>query len=215
MASDDDLIRFYFSFRSPYAWFALHRLGYCLKGLPVRVEYIPVYPPDDMQNDPVRVPNKVAYMGRDVRRIAAAYGLPLRPPASLDTDWAAAHGAFLWADDRGQGEAFAREVFAARWQRGEDVGDREVLAAAAAACGLDPDAARKAADDPEQQARARAARDQGFERDGLFGVPFFVFRDETYWGNDRLDWLLRAVQQANGRDVPDLTLDPMTPPQSL
>ncbi len=34
--------------------------------------------------------------------------------------------------------------------------------------------------------------------DGLFGVPTFVYRGETFWGNDRIEWLIRAVRRGAG-----------------
>ena len=40
--------------------------------------------------------------------------------------------------------------------------------------------------------------------DTIFGVPFFVYRNQKFWGNDRLEWLLRAIFDDNGRAVPDL-----------
>ncbi len=209
-----DVVRFYFSFRSPYAWLALHRMDQALKGLPVTIELIPVYPPDDMPNNPTNVPNKMRYMGRDFLRIAQAYGLRVQPPASLDTDWARAHAPFLWADEQGKGEAYAREAFSARWQRGQDLADDEVIAAVARACGLDPEGACAAAANPDLQDGVRALRDKGFTEDGLFGVPYFVYRDESFWGNDRLDWLVRSIQTAQGIDVPELRGDLMARPQA-
>ena len=216
-AGASDVVRFYFSFRSPYAWFALHRIDSALAGLPVRVRLIPVYPPDDMQNDPARVPNKLDYIfSQDVVRIARAYGLPLGFARGIEPDdWSRPHAAFLWAEAQGEGEAFAREAFAARFARGLNLGHDDVIGGVARACGLDGEGASKAARDPDLQARARAARDRGFEQEGLFGVPTFVYRGESFWGNDRLEWLVRAIQQSQGRDVPDLSRDPMASPQRI
>ena len=36
--------------------------------------------------------------------------------------------------------------------------------------------------------------------DGAFGVPLFIYRGERFWGNDRLDWLLREVARSEGRE---------------
>jgi hypothetical protein len=41
----------------------------------------------------------------------------------------------------------------------------------------------------------------------LFGVPLFVYRDGRYWGNDRLEWVLRDIAGATGLDTPDLSED--------
>ena len=54
-----DQIRFYFSFRSPYAWLAAERLEADLGDLPVPVELIPICPTKELfPNDPVSLPNK-------------------------------------------------------------------------------------------------------------------------------------------------------------
>ena len=47
--------------------------------------------------------------------------------------------------------------------------------------------------------------------DGAFGVPLFIIRGERFWGNDRLDWLLRAVARSQGREVTDLAAEPLAP----
>jgi 2-hydroxychromene-2-carboxylate isomerase len=33
------------------------------------------------------------------------------------------------------------------------------------------------------------------ETDGVFGFPFFVYAGQKFWGNDRVEWLVRAIQQ--------------------
>ena len=50
------------------------------------------------------------------------------------------------------------------------------------------------------------------QSDGVFGVPYFVYRERAYWGNDRLEWLLRDVAERLGRAVPDLRPDPLARP---
>ena len=52
-------IRFYFSFRSPYAWLATERIEAELAGLDVTIERVPIFPtPSDFPNDPSLVPEK-------------------------------------------------------------------------------------------------------------------------------------------------------------
>jgi 2-hydroxychromene-2-carboxylate isomerase len=85
-----DEIRFYWSFRSPYAWFAVHRVEQMLAGLPVTLDWIPVYPPEDpaaMPNNPTNNPAKIRYVWEDSQRFAEGYGLSFRTPERVDTDW--------------------------------------------------------------------------------------------------------------------------------
>ncbi len=57
--SDQQSIRFYFSFRSPYAWLAAERLEAELGDLGVPIERLPIYPtPAVFPNDPAAMPDR-------------------------------------------------------------------------------------------------------------------------------------------------------------
>ena len=117
-----DQVRFYFSFRSPYAWLAFHQAPPALRELPVELELLPVFPPPDFPNDPAAVPNKLKYIvEQDIPRLSGAMGLPLEPLAQLDVDWMRPHAMWVYASDHGQAEAFGKAVFAARFSRGLDL----------------------------------------------------------------------------------------------
>lgn len=206
-----DVVRFYFSFRSPYSWLAFLRIGPALAKLPVTLDRIPVFPPPNFPNDPAVVPNKVAYITKDVGRIAKAYGVPYEIPAKLDCDWVRPHAAFVRAKDEGAGDAFGRALYAARWERGLDVGENVVMADAARAVGLDADAILAAAGDEAFHKRVWEGMIQAAGEDGIFGVPYFVYRGERFWGNDRIEWLVRAIRESHEIPVADLSEDFLTP----
>ena len=204
-------VRFYFSFRSPYAWFAFRRIEPALSGLPVALEYVPVFPPEDYQGDNRSNPAKSGYIDADVERFAKAYGLKLCWPEPFDTDWIRPHAAYLFAQDQGCGRAFALAAYSARFAEGRDLGSDDVMREVAEVSGLDPEATIRAADDPAMHKRIL----EGFahsRKDGIFGVPFFVYRGQTLWGNDRVEWLVRAIQEDSGKPVPDLQSDPLARP---
>ena len=207
----DDPVRFYFSFRSPYSWLAFLRIGPALDALPVTVDPIPVFPPPDFPNDPTAVPAKAAYITKDVQRIADAYGLDVKIPEKLDTEWVRPHAAFVFAKDAGRGDAFGKALYAARWQQGLDVGEDTVMAQAARDAGVDPDGLVTAADDEGMHERVWLGMMQAAGEDGIFGVPYFAYRGETFWGNDRIEWLVRAIRHAHGMPVVDLTGDFLQP----
>jgi 2-hydroxychromene-2-carboxylate isomerase len=198
-----DVVRFYFSFRSPYAWLAFHLAPRALRDLPVELKPIPVFPPPSFPNDPLAVPAKAEYIARhDVPRLAEAYGLKAARPAQLDVvDWMPPHAMWLYAAEQGAGERFGAEIFAARFSRSEDLTSRAVLASAARAAGLDPETTLAAGADPARHQQIGAGMLQGMQ-DGLFGVPFFTFREERFWGHDRIEWLARSVARAHGLAAP-------------
>ncbi len=206
-----ETVRFYFSFRSPYSWFAFLRIEEALSGLPVVIDYIPIFPPKDYPRDLLADPVRCAYVTADAARIAKAYGLKLRFPNPFDTDWLRPSAAYLFAADCGRGREFANNAYALRFNKGRNIGHNDAIAEAARSAGIDQDSAVRAAADPAFQTRVV----QGFvqaHKDGLFGVPTFVYRGEMFWGNDRIEWLLRAIATALGQPVPDLKSDPLAPP---
>jgi 2-hydroxychromene-2-carboxylate isomerase len=170
--------------------------------LPVR--WRPFFPLPSFSNFPELVEGKRRYLIRDVVRLTKHYGVGLQFPRRDDVDWTAPHAAFLAAEERGRGPAFALAVYEARFGRGEHVEDRDVLARAAEAAQLDPSPILAAAADA---ARRRALADEvqrAFDEDGVFGVPTLILPDGTrFWGHDRMEqairegWITAAEQKAS------------------
>jgi 2-hydroxychromene-2-carboxylate isomerase len=151
---------------------------------------------------------KARYLQQDIERMATALGHEVCWPNPFDTDWIRPHAAFLYGLDQGAGPALGARLFDQRWLAGRDLGGDDVLEDAASGVGLEPGAVVAAADDPALQERVRTAR-AGTRRDFVFGVPSFIYKGALFWGNDRIDWLLRAVLSDLGHGVPDLSADPL------
>jgi 2-hydroxychromene-2-carboxylate isomerase len=210
-SANDRALRFYFSFRSPYSWLALHRTQLAAERSGLAIEYIPVFPPADFPNDPTKIPAKLEYVRLDIVRMARAYGLEVKLPASMDCDWVRPHAAFIFALDLGRGAAFAKQVYEARFVRGDALGDDAVIARCAEAVGLEPTSVVAAQGDKALQERVVLGMIRGVQEDGLFGVPLLVYQGERFWGNDRVEWLLRRIDERRGASVPDLVAAPLGP----
>ncbi|HVN85486.1 MAG TPA: DsbA family protein [Candidatus Binatia bacterium] len=199
--SDDDIhntIRFYFSFRSPYAWLAAEQLEAELGDLGVAIALLPIYPtPERFPNDPVKVPNKLAYTVQDVARLARERGLTLRLPPAGDPDWALSHAAFLGAPHHAAAR-FMLELFRKRFCEGLDLGQDRVIADAARAARTNPEPILTAAHSDELRAEAAAGWERAVERDRIFGVPSFVYAGKLYWGQDRMRFVRSAVARKSG-----------------
>ena len=86
--------------------------------------------------------------------------------------------------------ALAWSCMRACWAEERDISDEPTLAAIARECSLDP----------ERLARSRAEAGTRYDRNtehamrlGVFGAPWYVYAGEAYWGQDRLDFLERAI----------------------
>jgi len=83
-----------------------------------------------------------------------------------------------------------RAVYRAVWVDERDISDPETLIQLTTDCGLDGAALYAARDD------ARKLYDQYTQEaidQNVFGAPWYVFNGESFWGQDRLDFLDRAL----------------------
>jgi predicted DsbA family dithiol-disulfide isomerase len=92
-----------------------------------------------------------------------------RSPNTLD-----AHRLIRFADAAGVADAVVERLFADYFERGRDIGDREVLVAAGRDCGLDPDVLRTQLASDEGAAETQTEIEAA-QKLGVSGVPFFIF----------------------------------------
>ena len=78
------------------------------------------------------------------------------------------------------------------WVEERDISDEPTIAAIAREQGLDPAVLAAAAASSLATSRYDALTQEAIDRQ-IFGAPSYVYRDEPFWGQDRLDFLDRAL----------------------
>ena len=107
-----------------------------------------------------------------VAPLAERLGVTMRfPPVKPRTRFA--HEAAHWARAQGRFEDYHHEIFRAFFERGEDIGDADVLIALAHGLGLATDSLREALTNHEFAASVLADEGEA-ARLGVSGVPAFV-----------------------------------------
>ncbi len=196
------VIEIFYDFRSPYAYFAAHRLrdaaiaqrGYDWRWCPVSIDVLlnlqAGREPWAAYADPLPAPKR-AHLIADVRRLAAYQRLPLRAPRPPRPNPIPALCLARLLDDR-ERQAFSFAVFDALWQEQQDISTPEVLQACLARARVETDKLDAAFDSAARAGLADVTR-QAYAR-GVFGVPSFVIGDEIFFGSDRLDLLLWRIE---------------------
>ncbi len=193
MEADDAPARFYFDLGSPYAWLAAERIEQAL----YPVEWRPVllggifaatgrssWARTDAREDGMR----------EVERRADAYGLPAVVwPPEWPNDGLLAMRAAAAAARLGHAREYALAAFRLSFTRGLMQSDPDTVAAAAKACGLDPQVLVEEATSPDGKADLRR-RTEAAIADGVSGAPTTLVGGRLYWGDDALD---RAIADAN------------------
>ena len=92
-----------------------------------------------------------------------------RSPNTLD-----AHRLIRFADEAGVADFVVERLFRDYFERGRDIGDREVLVEIAREAGLDPASVRERLASPDGAQEVRREIDAA-QRLGVSGVPYFIF----------------------------------------
>ena len=198
------LIEYYFALASPWSYLGNDRLREIAAARdasidPVIVDYDRMFAAAGTIPLPERPPLRKAYRLVELRRWSAWRGVPLVPEPRHyrgeieEPDERLA--ALMVTAAKASGEdslALAHAIGRALWAEERFPFGRVELLSIAAANGFDGPALLAAAEEPdtarlyESQTRRAIAR-------GVFGMPFYVFRDEPFWGQDRLEMLEAAL----------------------
>lgn len=146
-----------------------------------------------------RAPQRQAYRLVELKRWRdfLGMGLNLRPrhfPAPEDLAAGVVIAAKRAGADAGR---LSHAILRAVWAEERDVADAGTLRAIAGENGLDGAALLAAAgtDAVWEEYAANTAEAIG---QGVFGAPSYVYRGELFWGQDRLDFLERALAREPG-----------------
>ena len=131
----------------------------------------------------------------ELRRWRAHLGMDLNlEPRHFPVD-PTLSGKMLIAALDGPGDAceFAYHVMRACWADERDISDEATLTAVAGGCGFDGEALLAAVKGGGVD-RTLAQNTEDAVAANVFGAPTFLFEGELYWGQDRIEFLRRAVE---------------------
>ncbi len=196
-------IDYFFCMNSPWVYLGQRRLEEIAGRRGARISYHPVDLREMMlrligrDDPPERSELHRAYGKRDMERWAAFYGLPLSDdPRHYPVSQHLAARVVVAADRFGADVApLVLALPRAVWAEDRDIADKGVLTAICEECGLPGDILLRAADDTETLERFGANTDEALAR-GVFGIPSYVVDGEIFWGQDRLDFVERALAAA-------------------
>lgn len=194
MGKTTEPIRMYFAFRSPYSWMATERVAQ--DGIAIDPVAFIKPPAGTPPPNPITSPAKGTYVARDVVRLAKRLGFEFALPNPFDIDFSRPNNVFQLAKEEDRALTFMLAAYRARFVGGRNISEDDVLCDIAVEAGLDPDATLVAADSVDLRARSLLDLEKTLEIDQPFGVPFFVYQGEPFWGQDRIDLLIEAVRSA-------------------
>jgi 2-hydroxychromene-2-carboxylate isomerase len=192
-------VTIYYALQSPWTYLGWARLRELVARTGASAHYRPV------QSGPMfeasgtlplakRPRQRQAYRLMELRRWRDHLGVPLNlHPKYFPVDESlAARLAIAHGQRGGDIAALSQAMMRAVWAAERNLAEHATLLEIAREQGADGPALLAAAQTPavqqEYDANTQAAIDQG-----VFGMPTFVIGDELFWGQDRLDFVARAL----------------------
>lgn len=191
-------IDYYFATVSPFTYLAGTRLEEIAARHGASITYKPLdvvalFGRTGGQAPKDRHESRKEYRLQDMRRQAAKLGMPLNlAPLFWPTNPAPSSYAIIAAQAAGGGDlgALVHGITRACWAGEKNIAEDDVIRAALADAGFDPDLTDRGL---LAGAEAYAANLEEAVSRGVFGVPFYVVGDERFWGQDRLEDLERHL----------------------
>jgi 2-hydroxychromene-2-carboxylate isomerase len=203
MAPSPKTIDYYFSVISPWTYMGDERFLTLAKKYGYAVRHSPLLSPTlfpatgGLALKDRAAPRK-AYRLMELERWSKHLGISINlQPKFFPVSEAPASKLILAALDLGLDVAeLTHALGRATWEQEQDISDPATLTAIATACGLDGAALLAKSADEAYDAKLHAQTQDAIAR-GVFGYPTYALGDELFWGQDRLDFLERALQKGS------------------
>ena len=141
-----------------------------------------------------RPPQRQAYRLMDLKRWRDFLDMPLvLQPRTFPVDAGPASRLIIAAREAGQDTLFLSHLLGrAIWVEERNIADPDTLEEIVTEAGLDPAPLFRAADGEAVKAAMQADTDRAIAA-GVFGAPTYDIDGELFWGQDRLDFVERAL----------------------
>jgi len=194
-------IDYYYTHNSPWTFLGHKRLLAMAKHAEATIRYKPadygrIFAVSGGLPLQKRAPQRQAYRVFELKRWSAHLGEAINlHPKYFPVDPSPAARLAIAADKEGHDLGpLSHAIMRAVWQEERNIADPDTLAAIAASAGLDGKALLKASAAPEIEAAYLRNTDEAVEAQ-VFGAPFYIYRGEPFWGQDRLEFLEHALKK--------------------
>ena len=194
---------YYFSLQSPWVYLGHQRFLDLAKQQGVKIEMKPfdlgkVFAISGGLPLAKRAPQRQAYRLTEMQRWSEHLAVPMHLQPTFFPVAADPAALMIIAAQLAHGTEAALNlsgaIMRAVWAEQKNIADADTLAGLAFDCELDGKQLLKSSETASVQADYDRFTNEAIPAN-VFGVPWFVYQGESFWGQDRLDFLERAFQK--------------------
>jgi 2-hydroxychromene-2-carboxylate isomerase len=182
-------VEFYYDLGSPYSYLASTQIERICEEYDAELEWKPFLLGGILKETgnraPLEVPNKRAYMVKDLANWAKRYGVQLNFPNLFPLNSVKPMRGALAAKEKGKIRDYTHNLFRLYWIEGRDLSQDEILKNAVSEIGMDANWFLQRIGEQDIKDKLRDETAEAVKR-GAFGAPTFYVDEKMFWGNDRL-----------------------------
>ncbi len=193
------VVDYYYTPASPWTYLGHQRFEAIARRHGATIQYKPVdygkiFPLSGGLPLGKRAPQRQAYRLAELKRWRDFLGVPLNIQPKYHPVASDLASQLIIAAERAGAPAgpLSFALMRACWAEERNISDAETLAGIATAQGLDGAKLLATARTPEITMLYEALTREAIDRQ-VFGAPFYIYKGEPFWGQDRLDFLDRAL----------------------
>ena len=192
-------IEFWFSIGSTYTYLSVERIfnvekehnvkfiwnPFSVRQIMIEMENIPFTPPPKK--------NKSDYMWRDIERRAKFYGFEAKVPAPYPLkEFDLANKIAVLGMDEDWGESYVWNTYRRWFQEGLEPAIEPNISEIINQLGLDPKKILENANSEENNQKYLKQTELA-KKKKIFGSPTFIYQNEVFWGDDRLEDCIKWI----------------------
>ncbi|MCI5054224.1 MAG: 2-hydroxychromene-2-carboxylate isomerase [Pelagibacteraceae bacterium] len=189
-------IKYYYSVASPFAYLAIDRFIKLVKKYNLQVEEKPfdlvgkVFPNTGGLPVPKRHPSRLKYRLAEIDRIGKKYNINInsQPKFFPPSDPHIPAKFVIAAIEKGNLLTFGRECLSYLWAKEKDISDLNVIKEICNNLNLNFDELKSLSENNKIISKYESNSNDAISED-VFGAPSFIFNNEIFWGQDRLEYL--------------------------
>ena len=194
-------VDYYFSIASPFSYLAVDRFSSLIKKYNLKVLEKPfdlvgtVFSNTGGLPVPKRHPSRQKYRLIEIDRIAKKYNVPIniQPKFFPPSDPHLPAKFVIAASKRGGDLNFGNTCLEYLWSLEKDISDYKVLQEICEKLNLKFEDIKNLALSDEIEAKYKKNSKDAIDQN-VFGAPSYVFKNEIFWGQDRLEYLEDAIK---------------------
>jgi 2-hydroxychromene-2-carboxylate isomerase len=193
-------VEFLFDVGSPYSYLAYHHLPKIAEAQGAKIVWTPVLLGGIFQatgnKSPATVPAKGAYMNVDLQRWAKAFGARFQMNPDFPINTLPLMRGAVAMQMRGDEEfhRYLRAIFSAMFKTPRNLNVPAEIGAVLAEAGFDPTAFMALIGEQSVKDRLKENTTSAVAR-GVFGAPTFFVGEDMFWGQDRLEFVEKALSK--------------------